>query len=427
MAGTHDTLSSEDGPDGPGSVTWLCCVGSPEDGFRGAGIVVPLQGIDRIELGRASEASPSMEPRDRVLEVRIPLRWVSGAHASVQREDAGWVLQDLGSKNGTFADGLALTGPHVLRAGEVFEIGRSFWAIESGPDAPVGADASGPDTSASPALRRALGAVGRLVKSDVPVLLQGETGTGKSRLARWIHARSERSGPLVVVDLAAGSIERQLLGGRGGTSPLVEAAGGTLLLDDVGELDLPAQTELLSVLLGRVPRTAAAPGGPPPRVIATSVRDLQAAVVESTFRADLLSRLSGYALTLPPLRRRRADLGRFAQALCRDPGGAPVQVSIEAFRQMLRSEWPFNLRQLEHTLRAATAVAGSGCVTADVLRRVAWETDAATTLPRLAAVRHELLRQLSRHEGRLDDVATALGCAREDVERWVERFAREGH
>ena len=429
MDTTRDISILEDGPDGPGASVWLCRVGSPEDAFVGAGSLIPLEDVQRIELGRATAANLVADRQGATLRVRIPLRWVSGAHASLERVDGGWVLRDLGSRNGTFADGMALTGPHVIRPGEVFEVGRSFWTIEAGPEspeAPESDDSSAPDASASPALRRALHAVARLGKSDVPLLLQGETGTGKSRLARWIHAESERAGPLVVVGLAAGSIERQLLGGRGGVPPLVEAAGGTLVLDDVGELDLAAQTELLSVLLGRVPRSIGAPpGGPSPRIVATSVRELQSAVVEGTFRGDLLSRLAGYTVTLPPLRRRRADLGRLVSELCRDGSGMPVPISVEAFRAISRHEWPFNLRQLEHTMRSAVAVAGQGRIRGDLLRRVSWDLDASTTPRRLAAVRRELLQQLSRHEGRLDDVASALGCERADVERWLERFDLE--
>lgn len=424
MSRRHDTLSSEDGPEGPGAVTWLYCVGSPEDGFRDAGIAHSLHGVREIHMGRSARGELAIDRLGDVMRVRIPLRWVSGAHARLEREHAGWLLRDLGSKNRTFADGMALTGPHVLRAGEVFEVGRSFWAIESGPHVPEIVDAGAFDAPASPALRRTLLALGSIARSDVSVLLQGETGVGKSRLARFIHARSERSGPLVVVDLAAGSIERRLLG-RGGPSPLEDAIGGTLLLEDVGELDTSAQTELLSVLLGGVPRSGvsgATGSRPAPRLVATSVRDLQAAVVEGTFRADLLSRLAGYTATLPPLRRRRADLGRLVAALGRDPSGRPARVTIEAFRAMLRHEWPFNVRQLEHTLRAGIAIAESGRISGDVLRRVAWDLDAATTPGRLASVRRELLQQLSRHEGRLDDVASALGCGRVDVERWLSRF-----
>lgn len=420
----HETLSSDDVQAEPGTVPWLCCVGSPEDGFRAAGAVHPLVGIDRVRFGRGDRDDLVLDRDGHTFDVRIPQHWVSRDHARLELDGERWRLHDQGSRNGVFVGGAAVEPGQALAPGEVFELGRSFWALQWGPEELAAAPLPVPHVTTLPGLRRAIRNLERLATADTPIVLVGETGTGKGTLARWLHERGRPDGELVVVELAAGSIERQLLGGGPEASPLSRAAEGTLVLDDVDELDGAGQAELSSVLLGHVPRADPAhPGRTAARVVATSGRDLRAAVVEGSFRADLSSRLDGYTVALPPLRLRRADLGALARGLARDPAGNPVTVAVEVFRAMLQHEWPFNLRQLEHTLRAAAAVA-DGTITFDVWQSVAWDGgDTVTTPRRLAAVRHELLQQLSRHEGRLEDVASALGCTPHEVERWLRRFA----
>jgi two-component system response regulator FlrC len=208
----------------------------------------------------------------------------------------------------------------------------------------------------------------RLGQSDVTVLLNGESGTGKEVLARYIHANSKRNtGPFVAVNCAAipeQMLEALLFGYEKGAftgaqarsiGKFVQANGGTLLLDEVTEMDLSLQAKLLRVLQEREvePLGASKPVALDVRVIATSNRDLEQAVREGAFREDLYYRLSVFPLRIPPLRERTGDVAalakRFVEARCAEPR----PLSAEVVARLTAHGWPGNVRELENVMQRA--------------------------------------------------------------------------
>jgi two-component system, response regulator FlrC len=208
----------------------------------------------------------------------------------------------------------------------------------------------------------------RVAQGDVTVLLHGESGTGKEVLARFIHTHSKRhAGPFVAVNCAAipeQMLEALLFGYEKGAftgaqarsvGKFVQANGGTLLLDEVTEMDLALQAKLLRVLQEREvePLGASKPLPLDVRVIATSNRDLEQAVREGDFREDLYYRLSVFPLKIPPLRERIGDVPALAQRFIETRTARPRPLSAEAVARLATHGWPGNVRELENVIQRA--------------------------------------------------------------------------
>ena len=220
----------------------------------------------------------------------------------------------------------------------------------------------------SPAMRDVLDLVRRVADSQVPVLLLGETGTGKGLIARAIHAESSRaSEPFVAVNCAAipeTLLESELFGHVKGAFTgasadrvglFAQAQRGTLFLDEIAELSAPLQAKLLHVLeTGRVrPVGSDRERRVDARVIAATHRDLRRRVAENSFREDLLYRLDVVSIEIPPLRARRVDLPHLIErfmprALSRSTRSAPFHFSRAAMEALSTYTWPGNVRELEH-------------------------------------------------------------------------------
>jgi DNA-binding NtrC family response regulator/tetratricopeptide (TPR) repeat protein len=217
----------------------------------------------------------------------------------------------------------------------------------------------------------------RVAPYSVPVLLTGESGTGKEVIARLIHAHSAASaGPFLAVNCAAVPcelLESQLFGYRrgaftGATEPfdgVIKAAdGGTLLLDEVGELPLGVQPKLLRFLdaMEVHPLGQSTPGKVRVRVIAATNSDLEHMVHERRFREDLYYRLVVVHFRLPPLRERREEIrvmaDRFLKSACREFCKDTLTISEDAMEHLLLRDWPGNVRQLSHEIRRAVALSG---------------------------------------------------------------------
>jgi two-component system response regulator FlrC len=256
---------------------------------------------------------------------------------------------------------------------------RILAGLEAADPAPAGGEGARPLLGEDPAMARALGAAETVAASAVTVLLSGESGTGKELLARFIHARSPRArGPFVAVNCAAlpdGLLESELFGHERGafTGALGRKAGkfelahgGTILLDEISEMNIGLQAKLLRVLQER---TVDRVGGREPvrvdiRVIATTNRSLRREVEEGRFREDLYYRLNVFPIALPPLRERPADipvLARHFVAACAARNGLPLPVLTEAALLDLASRpWRGNVRELENAMERAVLLAGGG-------------------------------------------------------------------
>ncbi|HEX4966742.1 MAG TPA: sigma 54-interacting transcriptional regulator [Thermoanaerobaculia bacterium] len=229
-----------------------------------------------------------------------------------------------------------------------------------------------------PALAESLKGIERAAATEAPVLLLGEAGTGRSTVARALHHASPRAaGPLVEVD--PGSIpstlfESEFFGYRAGAftgaetaseGRVARAAGGTLVLDHVEELPLPAQPKLLRLVAERrYSPLGGAETAADVRFVAIGSEDLPSRVTRETFRPDLFYRLEVLAFRLPALRERRADLPRLLDHLLADLGERfgvrEPSLSPRARAWMIEYAWPGNLRQLRNTLERGLILAGDG-------------------------------------------------------------------
>ncbi|HXN32157.1 MAG TPA: sigma-54-dependent Fis family transcriptional regulator, partial [Polyangiaceae bacterium] len=279
-----------------------------------------LAGIDQILIGRGPKRSVSRSLASglRVLELHVPDRHMSQKHARISRTDRGFAFEDLGSTNGSHVGTNAVLSPVLLGDGDVLEIGRTFFrfraALATPPDGPADLDSSlhgraAPQGFATllPALANKHRALAKVAASGVPVLLLGETGTGKEVVARAIHQASGRKGPFVAVNcgaIPATLVEALLFGHtRGAFSGATRdelgfvrsAHQGTLFLDEIGDLPRAAQATLLRVLQEGevVPVGTARPERVDLRVLSATHGDLVDNVSLGIFRADLFARLAG--------------------------------------------------------------------------------------------------------------------------------------
>jgi len=285
-------------------------------------------------------------------------------------------------------------------------------------------------------------------RSDSNVLITGESGTGKEVVAQAIHNASARaSGPFVGINCSA--IPRELLeselfgyesgaftgarrGGQPGKFELAE--GGTMLLDEIGDMPLEMQAKLLRVLQERRVRRigAAREVALDARVIATTNRDLDEAVAQQHFRADLLFRIKVIHIQLPPLRERAADIpvlvDHFLQLFAARLGKHVRGVAPQVMAALQRYEWPGNIRELENVLESEVNLIDADATELtripDAVRRPrAGAAGAkASTLTFEEAERALLVQALSRHGGSIPEVARALGISRGTVYNKLNRY-----
>ena len=348
-------------------------------------------------------------------------------------------VEDLGSRNGTFVDGRRVlhataAAGSLLRAGDtllrVVRLGESFEAAT-----PEGPFVGG---SAVAGLRRMIALVG---PTPLPVLILGETGTGKEVVARLIHAASRRRGAFIAVNCAAlpaTLLESELFGhvrgaftGAGGARKglFAAAADGTLFLDEIGELPLPAQAALLRVLEDGMVRPIGSEVARKVdvRVLAATNRDLHRAAAEKTFRADLLARLAGVEAVIPPLRSHPEDLPALIAFLCARAGLAPLAFSADALESLALHPWPHNLRELDHLVRQLALRPRGTVQLADLpptMRPALATAPAARSGFRFVDDdrRSAIEEALVIHRGNVRQASRALGVARSHVYRLLKRW-----
>ena len=311
-------------------------------------------------------------------DLRITDPTVSRFHCEIVVGPAGVVLRDLGSRNGTVVNGISILAAN-LTSGCVVTLGRTQVHFEAG-DGVVRLETSprarfGTMVGSARATAALFASLERAAASDATVLLQGETGTGKDAAAGSIHQEStRRDGPFVVVDCGSippNLIESELFGHRRGAftgavadraGALESANGGTVFLDELGELPLDLQPKLLRALERREIRRVGGSDYVPfdARIIAATNRNLRAEVNAGRFRADLYYRLAVLDITIPPLRERTDDLPLLVDhvldnlGVLDDPKVAWLRTP--AFAASLAAHpWPGNIRELRNYIERCVA------------------------------------------------------------------------
>jgi transcriptional regulator with GAF, ATPase, and Fis domain len=398
---------------------------------RGKQIVLDARQPSRVMVG----TSPACE-------LCLTDREASRRHLAFELSGPELHLLDLGSTNGTFVGGLSIVEV-VLRGGESIQMGATALSVErtetrEAPE-PSAADHFGRMLGASLAMRRIYPLCERLAQSNVPVLLEGETGTGKELLAEALHEAGTRAAaPFVVFDCSAISpslVESHLFGHERGAFTGAATArrgvfeladGGTLFIDEIGELEIPLQARLLRALeRGEVCRLGSERWlKVDVRILAATRRDLDREVQAERFRDDLFFRLAVARIELPPLRHRFGDIGLLARRFWDAMGGADRPIPYELFERFEDYAWPGNVRELHNAVARALALGDLAEFDADVGDRER-EPDVVDhiigldlPLPRAKQKmmaefeRRYVERVLSRHGGDARLAAEASGIAR---------------
>ncbi len=315
-----------------------------------------------VVVGRADQA-----------DIVLSTSHVSREHLALDVTRAGVMARDLGSKNGSFIDGEQISSAPlrhsaILRVGDTIAL---FW------DAPGPADWEFQSISGGlfggPTLARAIEDLRPVARSELSVIIVGETGSGKEAVSRAVHDLSGRKGPLVAVNCATipeQLAEAQLFGHRRGafTGALSSEAGylrtaenGTLFLDEIVELPLAVQAKLLRAIQENeyVPVGETRPVRANVRFLCAAQAPLEQAVARGIFRQDLAARLDGYQFRLPALSARREDIPfLFLRFLSDALGGSAPELSPRVVETLCLYPWPGNVRELINTARQVAVLRG---------------------------------------------------------------------
>ena len=422
-------------------------------------VSVQIRGFS-IDVVEGPDAGRSFRPRSRhvvigteqSIDVSLADPYVSRLHARIDVETTGYVLRDLGSRNGTRVADVWVR--EVWLGDDVtFMVGSTKLRFRL-LDEPFQLALSRPDSfedllGRSAAMKEVFAVADRVAPSDAPVLLVGETGTGKELVARAIHVRSRRKErPFVVVDCATLSptlVESELFGHERGAFTNAVAAhagvferadGGTVFLDELGELPPDLQPKLLRCLeTGEVRRL----GGTRTinvdvRVIAATHRDLATMITDNRFRADLYYRLAVVQITIPPLRERREDVPLLAKHFADAARGTMERADDIDVDQVLGElkdySWPGNVRELRNLVERAVILSDQGLIrsgTPKPLGQALVEVAGrAATLreARAAADRAYIEDVLRRANGDLDRAAQIADVHRKTLERMLRERRR---
>jgi transcriptional regulator with GAF, ATPase, and Fis domain len=420
------------------------------DASDDGGAAFALVGIEGSVVGKSVSldgAAPSrlLVGQSPACDVRVEDREVSRRHAALDVDGNLLKVVDLGSTNGTYVDGVRVVEAY-LRHGSVVRMGGVAFRVDRTPSTPAGARVSdatsfGSVIGASFEMRRLYPLCERLAASTVPLVIEGETGTGKEVLAEALHDRGpRRDGPFIVFDCTAvppNLVESELFGHERGAftgaigqrrGMFEQAHGGTLLIDEIGDLDPSLQPKLLRALERSEIRRV---GGDRPirvdvRVLAATRRDLDREVQVGRFRDDLFHRLAVARIELPPLRRRRGDVPVLARHFCGLADASALPADLLA--RWDDAPWPGNVRELRNAVARRVALGelaladpsppipgashdGAG----DVIDR-ALERPLSLAAARQIVVdefeRRYVERALERHGGNVARAAAASGVAR---------------
>jgi len=385
---------------------------------------------------------------------------VSRRHCEIVVQADRYLLRDLGSTNGTSVGGTSVVEA-FLTPGARIGLGQTEIVFQPKKKwvklAISEADHFGDLYGKSPPMREVFGLLERVVKTDLSVIIIGETGTGKELVARALHDHGSRAGkPFVVVDCGAVSenlIESELFGHERGAFTGADRARagafelahtGTIFLDEIGELPTELQPKLLRALERREVKRL---GAPRPievdvRVLAATNRDLRAEVARGTFREDLYYRLAEVAVALPPLRDRREDIPviaeRFLAETAARAGAGAGRITPSALQALQQRDWPGNVRELRNVLRRAAVLARADVIEPEDLPEAtatAPPTGPTTDVTGLEGLpikearerwnepleREYLIRLIKRTGGDLESASTLAGLHRKSLERLLRQ------
>jgi DNA-binding NtrC family response regulator len=391
---------------------------------------------------------------DAACDVVLKDAAVSKRHATIAPSESGFQVVDLGSRNGTWLDGVSLTRASVP-LGTTLRLGTTLVQLlpaeRSGEIEPSERASFGAMVGGSLAMRRVYSVLERASRTEVPLLLLGESGTGKELAARAVHDGGPRRGrPFVVFDCGAASdtlIESELFGHKRGAftgavsdraGAFALAHGGTLFLDEIGDLPLPLQPKLLRLAeRGEVTplggRTAEAYDV---RIIAATHRDLWAEVGRGTFRGDLYYRLGVIDVRLPALRERTEDIAALAGVFLQSNGFAVGEVAGPVLDRLVAYGWPGNVRELRNVIARAVALAPANATFDQLPILLRYGTSAPLEAPLaradvpyhearsavLARFDRDYLGDLMRREGaNLSQAARVAGLERKYLYKLLER------
>ena len=342
----------------------------------GQPLVYQLVVIDGPDMGRAASLGDGACVVGTTPECELVLTddRVSRRHVRVERCEGGFEVEDLQSRNGTVYQGSQVTRAQ-LPPGATLKLGKTFLRIQALPRslevAPSQSRRFGELVAESLAMREVFAVLELAARSDVTVLIEGETGVGKELAARALHAESaRRSGPFVGLDCSAlpeSLIESELFGHEQGAftgasarreGAFRRAQGGTLFLDELGSIPLSVQARLLRAIEERRVKPVGGDQERPGdlRLLGAAHEDLSARVAEGSFRPDLYYRLSVLRVVLPPLRARREDLAPIAGELLRQRGFDAGALSGSNLELLFAHHWPGNVRELRNVLERALAL-----------------------------------------------------------------------
>ncbi|WP_394831993.1 sigma 54-interacting transcriptional regulator [Pendulispora rubella] len=344
-----------------------------------------------LEIGADTLVVGRNEACDLVLDDRK----VSAVHMELVATERGVRVRDLGSRNGTFVGDtrigeVFLTKPTSILCGDTL--------LEFSPNNPEQVNVPeaaefGPLVGSSAGMRAVFERLRKAAPTELTVLITGETGTGKELVAQAIHGASERKNkPFVVVDcgsIPASLAESALFGHERGSftgaidkriSPFVEADGGTIFLDELGELPVDVQPKLLRALAEQRIKSVGSNSYRPVnvRVVAATRRDLVREVNDGNFRSDLYFRVAQIKIELPALRHRLEDIPALVRRMLTDMGDKQAynRIPHDSLERLMRHDWPGNVRELRNVVAVALAFGKEG--TLDVAQHLAPLTTTAT-------------------------------------------------
>jgi DNA-binding NtrC family response regulator len=393
------------------------------------------RGMRRVEL----TAKPVVFGSSRTADVLVNDAATSARHCELAVIGDLVRVTDLGSRNGTYMSGVKVGVAYAI-PGEIIHVGRSSIALKStaiASDEDMGEPLPGV-IGGSYAMRRVAQYVRKFARYTVPVLILGESGSGKELIARAIHVESRRKPDAFVAVNVAGVprelMETEMFGHERGAftgayqrhrGAFGEADGGTLFLDEIGDLPSEAQPKLLRALDGYEVKAVGQEGRGRKfdvRVVAATNVKLAEKVVEGSFRQDLYHRLEAIVVRLPPLRARRGDLVQLVPALLlamKLPQGAP-EVSTEAMSLLTTHDWPGNVRELKNVLARAVVESDGETIDASAVRRALHHDLEEESVPSRQMSSNGARTLLDRHGGNISRAARAAGMARTSYKRLLD-------